>query len=54
MNGLSGLLWTVAAILLVLWIVGLVASTTFGGLLHILLILVIVAVLVEFLRPRRN
>jgi hypothetical protein len=41
-------------ILLILWIIGLVASSTFGGLLHVLLILVIVAVVVELMRPKRN
>ena len=54
MRGLSGVLWTVAMILLILWIIGLVASSTFGGLLHVLLILVIVAVVVELMRPKRN
>ncbi|MBK8207703.1 MAG: lmo0937 family membrane protein [Planctomycetes bacterium] len=48
------MLWTVVAILLVLWILGMVASSTFGGLLHVLLILIIAAVIIEVVRPRRN
>ena len=54
MNGLSGLLWTVAAILLVLWIVGMVSANTFGGLLHVMLILIVAAVVIEILRSRRT
>jgi predicted lipid-binding transport protein (Tim44 family) len=53
MNGLSALLWTVAAIVLVLWLVGMVSANTFGGLIHVLLIIIIAAVVIEIFRPRR-
>jgi hypothetical protein len=53
MNGISAILWIVAAILLVVWIAGTVASATFGGLLHVLLILVVAAIVFGILRARR-
>lgn len=53
MNGLSGLMWTIAAIVLVLWILGLVTSNAFGGLLHLLLILFVAVVVIEVVRSRR-
>jgi hypothetical protein len=54
MNGMSAILWMVAAILLVVWIAGTVTSATFGGLLHVLLILVVAAVVFGIVRLRRN
>ena len=54
MNSLSAMLWTVAGIILVLWILGLVTSNAFGGLLHILLILFIGVVVIEVVRTRRT
>lgn len=47
------MLWTLAVILLVLWVLGLVTSATFGGLLHLLLALAIVFVLVQLISGRR-
>jgi Family of unknown function (DUF5670) len=47
------LLWTVAVILVLLWLVGLVTSYTLGGFVHILLVLAIVAVLVRVIQGRR-
>lgn len=47
------MLWTLVAIMLVLWAVGLVTSTTMGGLIHLLLIAAIVVVLVRVLQGRR-
>jgi asparagine N-glycosylation enzyme membrane subunit Stt3 len=46
------LLWTIAVILLVLWLLGMVSSYTLGGFIHILLILAIVAVLVRIIQGR--
>jgi hypothetical protein len=54
MNALSGLLWTIAVIVLVLWILGLVTSNAFGGLVHVLLVLFIVIVVLEVVRSRRT
>jgi hypothetical protein len=47
------MLWTIAVILLVLWLLGLVSSTTMGGFIHILLVIAIVVILVRILQGRR-
>ncbi len=47
------MLWTVAIILLAMWILGLVTSYTMGGLLHILLVVAAVTVLVRVIQGRR-
>ncbi|KXK45140.1 MAG: hypothetical protein UZ05_CHB002002510 [Chlorobi bacterium OLB5] len=46
------MLWTIALILLVLWLVGMVSSYTLGGFIHILIILAIVAVLIRLIQGR--
>jgi hypothetical protein len=48
------MLWTIAVILVVLWILGMVSSYTLGGLIHILLVLAIVAVVVNLLRGKKT
>jgi hypothetical protein len=47
------MLWTIAVILLVLWLLGLVTSYTMGGFIHILLVIAIVVVLVRVIQGRR-
>ena len=47
------MLYTVAMILLVLWILGLVTSYTMGGFIHILLVIAIVVVLLRVIQNRR-
>lgn len=47
------LLWAVAAILLVMWVLGFALNFTLGGLLHVLLIMAIIAVLVRIIMGRR-
>ncbi|HKF69627.1 MAG TPA: lmo0937 family membrane protein [Vicinamibacterales bacterium] len=46
------MLWTIFAILLILWLLGLVTAHTLGGFIHILLILAIVAVLIRIIQGR--
>jgi hypothetical protein len=46
------MLWTIAVILLVLWLLGMVSSYTMGGFIHILLVLAIIAVLVRLIHGR--
>lgn len=48
------MLWTIVAILLILWVLGLVTSYTLGGLIHILLVIAIIVVIVGFLQGRRS
>jgi hypothetical protein len=46
------MLWTIAIVLVVLWLLGMVSSYTVGGFIHILLILAVVAVLVRLIQGR--
>ena len=47
------MLWTIAIILIVLWLLGLVSSYTMGGFIHILLVIAVIVVLVNIIRGRR-
>jgi len=47
------MLWTVAVVLVILWMLGLVSSYTMGGFIHILLVVAIVVVLVRVIQGRR-
>jgi hypothetical protein len=47
------MLYTIAVILLVLWLLGLVTSYTMGGFIHILLVVAIVMVLVNLITGRK-
>ena len=47
------MLWTICVVLLILWVLGLVTSTTMGGLVHILLVVAIVIILVNFISGRK-
>ena len=47
------MLWTIAVILLVLWVLGLVSSTTLGGFIHVLLVVALVVFLVGIIQGRR-
>jgi hypothetical protein len=46
------MLWTIALILVVLWVLGLVSSYTMGGFIHILLVLAIVVILIRVIQGR--
>jgi hypothetical protein len=48
------MLYTLAVILLVLWLLGLVSSYTMGGFIHILLLVAIVMILYNFFSGRRR
>lgn len=47
------MLWTIAAILLILWLLGVVTGTTVSGFIHLLLVLAIVAVVIQLITGRR-
>jgi hypothetical protein len=47
------MLWTIAVVLLILWLLGLVSSYTMGGFIHILLVIAIVLVLLRVIQGRR-
>jgi tryptophan-rich sensory protein len=47
------MLWTIALILAILWLLGFLSSYTMGGLIHILLVLAVIVVLVRIFQGRR-
>ena len=47
------MLWTIAVVLLVLWLLGLVTSYTMGGLIHLLIVLAVVVLIIRLLQGRR-
>lgn len=47
------MLETIAIILLILWILGLVSSYTLGGFIHLLLVVAVVVILIRVLQGRR-
>ncbi len=49
---MSNLLWSIATVLVVLWLVGF-SLHAFGGLIHVLLVLAVAAVLIRLLMGRR-
>lgn len=48
------MLYTIAVVLLILWLLGLVSSYTIGGFIHILLVVAIVMILLEIIGGRRS
>jgi len=46
------MLWTIAAILVILWILGMVSSYTLGGFVHLLLVLAVIAVAIRLIQGR--
>lgn len=47
------MLWTIAVVLIVLWLLGMVTAYTMGGLIHILLVVAVISVLVRIIQGRR-
>jgi hypothetical protein len=47
------MLWTLFVILLVLWLLGLVTAYTFGGFIHILLVVAVAVLLIQLVTGRR-
>ena len=47
------MLWTIAVILIILWVLGLVSSYTMGGFIHILLVIPIIVVLLNIIQGRK-
>lgn len=48
------MLYTIALVLLILWLLGLVSSYTIGGFIHILLVVAIVLILVNLITGRKR
>jgi hypothetical protein len=47
------MLYTIAVVLVVLWLLGLVTSYTMGGFIHILLVIAIIVILLQVIQGRR-
>jgi hypothetical protein len=47
------MLWTIVVLLLIMWALGLITSYTFGGVIHILLVVALVMVVLSLLQGRR-
>ncbi len=47
------MLYTIAVVLIILWLLGLVSSYTMGGFIHILLVIAIIMVLLSLIRGRK-
>lgn len=47
------MLWTMFLILLVLWVLGMVSANTFGGFIHVLLVLAVAVVLMRVIQGQR-
>lgn len=47
------MLWTVAVVLIILWLLGLVSSYSMGGFIHILLVIALIVVVVRVIQGRK-
>jgi Family of unknown function (DUF5670) len=47
------MLFTIAVLLVVLWLLGVVTSTTMGGFIHVLLVIAVIAVLLRIITGRK-
>ncbi|HMU42894.1 MAG TPA: lmo0937 family membrane protein [Ignavibacteriaceae bacterium] len=47
------MLYTIAVVLIVLWLLGLVTSYTMGGVIHVLLVIAVIMILVNIISGRR-
>ena len=48
------MLYTIAVVLIVLWLLGLVSGSAVGGFIHILLVIAIIMILVNFISGRKR
>jgi hypothetical protein len=48
------MLYTIAVVLIVLWLLGLVSSYTMGGFIHVLLVIAVVMILIQVIQGRRS
>lgn len=47
------MLWTIAVILIIMWLLGMITSYTLSGFIHLLLLLAVAAVLIRVIQGRR-
>ncbi|MCE5304682.1 MAG: lmo0937 family membrane protein [Chloroherpetonaceae bacterium] len=48
------MLYIIAVVLIILWLVGMVSSYTLGGFIHILIVVAVIMILVRLIRGPRN
>jgi len=48
------MLWTIAVILIILWVLGLVSNATMGGFIHILLVIAVIVLILGVISGRRS
>jgi hypothetical protein len=48
------MLYTIAVVLLILWVLGLVSSYTLGGFIHVLLVIAVIMILLNVINGRRS
>jgi uncharacterized membrane protein YtjA (UPF0391 family) len=53
-NQKDNMLYTIAIVLIILWLLGLVSGTAMGGLIHILLVIAVIMILVNLISGRRR
>jgi hypothetical protein len=53
LNRNLNMLWTIFVLLLILWVLGVVTSTTLGGFIHLLLLIAVAVVLIRIIQGRR-
>ena len=46
-------MWTLAIILILLWLLGFISSYTFGGLIHLLLVIALVVIVIRLIQGRQ-
>jgi hypothetical protein len=47
------MLWTIAILLILLWLLGIITAQTIGGFIHLLLVIAVIAVLIRLIEGRR-
>ena len=47
------MLWTIAIILAVLWLLGMVSSVTLGGFIHVLLVIALIVIIIQIIQGRK-
>jgi hypothetical protein len=48
------MLWTIAIILIILWLLGLLSGYALGGFIHILLVIAIIVIIIRVIQGRRT
>ncbi len=47
------MLWTIAVVLIILWLLGIITANTIGGFIHLLLVVAIIIVLIRIIKGEK-